>query len=156
MNPIYQLALVLLCVLTASNVQAQKSTHTVTLRVNTSTIQVDSEDSVCNFGQKEGISNADFTIQVSDGDFIIWDAVSINAPDTDEVRITSIIHESGKNLLGQNTLRDSNQMPGIVMGRVQSGKSGEIQKYSITFKVFNNGTRRRGTFKIDPKIQVNN
>lgn len=158
MNPFYQMALVLFCVLSASNIQvySQSTTHAITLQVNTSLVDETNTDTVCNFGQEEGISNKEFTIEVSTGDFIIWDAVSSNAPDTDQVMITSIIHESGRNLLGQSTIKDSNQMPGIVFGRIQTGEPGEIQKYSIKFKVFNNGTRRRGTFEIDPKIQVNN
>lgn len=158
MKPFSKMALVLLIVLPASNIQlfGQSTTHKVTLHVNTSDFDETNHDTTCHFGQAEGILNKDHTIEVSVGDFIIWDAVSSNAPDTDEVWITSIIHESGINVLGQNSLKDAGHLPGVVIGRVSSGEPGQIQKYSIEFKVFNNGTRRRGTFLIDPKIQVNN
>ncbi len=158
MNPFSQVAIVLLLILSAfiNQLTAQTSTHSVTLQVNTSTLQSENVDASCDFGQAAGILNKDHTIEASVGDFIIWDAVSTNAPETDQVLITSIVHESGRNLLGQNTIKDNNQLPGVVMARVMSGEAGEIQKYSITFKVMSNGSRRRGTFVIDPKIQVRN
>lgn len=142
--------------LAANTAYCQSLTHTIVFNVNTGTIANPDLSGACNFGQAAGVSNEDYTIEVNVGDIIVWKGVSTNAPGTDEVRITTITYETGANLMGESTLRDSNQTPGIVIGRVNAGNPGDVQKYSITFKVFNSGVRRNGTFTIDPKIQIQN
>ena len=132
------------------------TTHTILLNVNTSEVLNTNLATTINFGQAAGISNEEFTIQVNRGDIIVWQAVSSNAPDTDEVRVTTIQHESGPNFFGSATLSDNLQTPGVVLGSISNGRPGEIQKYTLHFRVWNSGNPRGGTFVVDPKIQINN
>lgn len=132
------------------------TTHTILLNVNTSEVQDTNLATTINFGQPAGISNEEFTIQVNRGDVIVWQAVSSNAPTTDEVRVTTIQHESGSNFFGASTLSDNLQTPGVVLGSISTGAPGEIQKYTLHFRVWNSGNPRGGTFIVDPKIQINN
>jgi len=106
---------------------------------------------VCNFGQDQSIANRDFTITVEKGDTVKWVGVSSDSPDTDRVEITGINHEGGARVFGKNKLNDTD---GIVIGIVSDGKQGDEEKYKVSFKVFNDGTKRKGTFHIDPKIKV--
>jgi hypothetical protein len=131
-----------------------QETHTITLFVNTAEVTSKNTAEQCNFGQAEGISNEDFTIQVNKGDIIVWKAVSINAPETDIVNVTAINHEGGVNIFDKNVLRGNGQSPEVVIGSVVQGAPGDEEKYKVSFKVFNNGKKRNGTFHIDPKIQI--
>ncbi len=131
-------------------------THVITLQVNTNQIEVGNVNQVSTFGQASDISNEDFTIVVKPGDIIMWKGVSSDAPDTDKVMIHSINHEGGARIFSKNTLKDNRQNPGVVLGVVSEGKDGDEHKYKLSFKVLNNGTKRGGTFHIDPKIQVKN
>lgn len=130
--------------------------HEITLYVNTGIIDNTNINEVCNFGQAPEIPNREYTITVKPGDIVIWKGVSINAEGVDEVLIKSINHEGGARVFGRNTLTDSNQNPGIVIGTVEDGRDGDEEKYKLSFKVLNDGVRRNGTFHIDPKIQVKN
>ena len=133
-----------------------QSIHEITLYVDTGAITSNNVNQVSNFGQDTGISNVDFTIVVKPGDIVLWKGVSSTAPETDEVHVTAINHEGGARVFGKNTLRDTNQNPGIVLGTVTDGKDGDEEKYKLSFKVKNDGEKRNGTFHIDPKIQVKN
>lgn len=131
-------------------------THIITLNVDTSAIENSNVDEVSNFGQPEEVSNHDFTIIVKKGDIILWKGVSTSAPDSDQVLISAINHEGGARVFGRNTLLDSQQNPGIVVGTVTDGKDGDEEKYKLSFKVMNDSIQRGGTYHIDPKIQVTN
>lgn len=131
-----------------------QETHTITLFVNTAEVNSQNTGEQCNFGQAEGVTNEDFTIQVKKGDIIVWKGVSINAPDTDIVSISAINHEGGVNIFNKNVLLGNGQSPEVVIGTVVQGAPGDVQKYKLSFKVFNNGEQRNGTFLIDPKIQI--
>jgi hypothetical protein len=131
-----------------------QETHTITLYVNTADVSSQNTSEQCNFGQAEGITNEEFTIQAKKGDIIVWKGVSTNAPETDIVSITAINHEGGVNIFDKNVLRGNNQSPEVVIGTVVQGAPGDEEKYKISFKVFNNGEQRNGTFHIDPKIQI--
>lgn len=133
---------------------AGQEVHTITLFVNTAELSPQNTETQCNFGQPEGTSNEDFTIQVRLGDIIVWKGVSTNAPGTDLVSITAINHEGGVNVFGKNVLNGNGQEPEMVTGIIVQGAPGDEEKYKVSFKVFNNGTQRNGTFHIDPKIQV--
>lgn len=130
--------------------------HTITLFVNTSEIKKPNSDDSCNFGQEEGIANRDYTIHANIGDTIIWEGVSTNAPDSDEVQIVSINHEGGKNVFSENILKSDSNNPGRVVGIVVNGEEGDEDKYAISFTVMNNGRKRNGMFRIDPKIKIGN
>lgn len=150
--------LLLLClIITVSfscNSKVQKI-HTITLNVDTGKIVKPNIDPFCNFGQPANISNRDYTIKVDIGDIIIWEGVSSSAPSTDIVNITSINHEGGVNVFGRNVLRGNGDSPEIVIGRVLHGAPGDEDKYAISFTVYNNGEKRNGAFRIDPKLIVN-
>lgn len=129
-------------------------THEITLFVATGSIDQSNLDQSCNFGQATGVSNRDYTIEVQLGDVVIWKGVSSSAPDTDEVQITAINHEGGARVFGKNVLKDTKSNPGVVQATVTEGKAGDEEKYKVQFRVFNNGQKRKGTFNIDPKIQI--
>ena len=145
----------LLCFAFNTNLAAQE-THVVTLFVNTTDIVKPNINDFANFGQAAGISNENFTINVRLGDIVIWKGVSTSAPETDIVNITAINHEGGVNVFGQNVLRGNSETPELVVGTVINGRPGDEEKYKLSFKVFVNGSRKNGTFHIDPKIIVDN
>ncbi|NNE29212.1 MAG: hypothetical protein HKN16_06225 [Saprospiraceae bacterium] len=143
------------CSLLFTTALSGQAIHTITLNVNTGEIVAGNLSTTCDFGQDAGVTNEDFEIEVNRGDFVIWQGISSSAFGTDDVEISIVEHTSGPNLFGMSNFKDSNQSPGVVMGRINAGGPGDIQKYTIKFKVFNNGERRGGTFVIDPKIKVN-
>jgi hypothetical protein len=126
----------------------------VTLYVDTAQIAKSDVNQYCNFGQPSNIANEDFTIEVKVGDTVTWQAVSANAPSTDIVNVASINHEGGKNVFGKNVLKGDGQSPERVTAQVLHKTAGSDYKYKISFKVYNNGVKRNGTFHIDPKIRV--
>ncbi|APU68767.1 MAG: hypothetical protein ABGW91_09900 [Christiangramia sp.] len=130
-------------------------THLITLTVDTSAINSSNIDEVSSFGQESGVTNEEYTITVKSGDIVVWQGVSSSSED-DEVLISAINYQGGTNVFGQNTLKDTSQNPGVVIGVVGDHPDGTETKYMISFKVRNNGSRRNGTFNIDPKIMVKN
>ncbi len=135
----------------ASSTLLAQQTHTITLNVNTEEVRKPNASESCDFGQDPDISNEDFTIEANVGDTIIWEGVSSNAPDTDVVNIISINHEGGKNVFSQNVIRGDGQ---TVTAVVENGDEGDEDKYAISFTVLNNGRKRNGMFRIDPKIKI--
>lgn len=148
------LILIALISLLLSNISFAQEEHVITLYVNTAEITNQNEYQVSYFdGQEEGTDTRNYTIYVSPGDRIIWQGVSLNAPETDVVNIKSINYEGGKNVFDRNVLNGDGE-PGQVIGVVQGGTEGFEEKYKIAFTVYNNGVKRQGTFLIDPKIKV--
>lgn len=137
--------------------QDQAQNIVVTLYVDTSLITNKNTASTCNFGQPEGVSNEEFTIDANVGDTVTWQGLSSNAPETDHVNIKSINHEGGKNVFAQNVLIGDRGTPEKVVGKVVN-KTGDEKKdqfkYKISFTVMNNGKNRNGTFHIDPVIRA--
>ena len=127
------------------NSYGQAQTHTVILHVNTAEITNQNISTTCNFGQEEGISNEEFTIEVNVGDIIIWQGVS-STSDTDVVDITKIKYERGTNVF------NIDEIDGIstVVGTVLRPTGNQDNKYKISFKI--NGTG--ATYAIDPKVIV--
>lgn len=150
----YSFFLFILTSIFLSNTAIAQKIHTITLSVNTAEVESSNTSATCTFSQAEGITNEDFTLDVKVGDIIVWKGVSTNAPETDIVNITAINHEGGVNVFDKNTLRGNNQEPEVVTGVVVQGAPGDVEKYKISFKVFNNGSKRGGTYHIDPKIQI--
>lgn len=141
--------------LACSTFSIAQTTHTITLNVNTAEITNQNSGEQCNFGQAEGITNEDFTIEAQVGDIVVWKGLSTNAPETDVVHITAINHEGGVNIFDKNVLRGNGQDPEVVIGMIVQGAPGDVEKYKVSFKVYNNGEKRNGTFHIDPKIRIN-
>jgi hypothetical protein len=136
--------------------------HYVTIHVDTDQITRQNKLDVCYFTSEspnmdittsEG-NIEDFNITVSAGDTIIWRGVSSSNPGTDVVNVKSINYHGGDNVFGTNVLNGNNQSPEEVLGVVQLGTNGQMEKYTIKFTVYNNGSKRNGTFNIDPKITV--
>ncbi len=126
----------------------------VTLYVNTADIKTPNESAYCNFGQGDDVTNENYTIVVNVGETVVWQGVSSDAPETDIVQITSINYQGGKNVFGSNNLKDTRDNPGKVSGKVLYATNGNNYKYQISFTVTNNGVKKKGTFHIDPKIEV--
>jgi hypothetical protein len=145
----------LLCSFTSISPIKQEEPVHVTLHVDTSQITSRNASSFCTFGQEDGVSNEEYTIYVSVGDVVLWEGVSSSAPDTDIVNITSINYQGGKNVFDRNVLQGDGGSPGRVRGTVVAeAPESNKYKYTIKFTVSNNGTKRGGTFQIDPKIQT--
>lgn len=152
------LILIIIVFFTFSNSLYAQLEHTITLNVDTGRIVKHDVNMYCDFGQENGVSNEDYTIIVNIGDTIVWQGISMNAPDTDIVNITSINHHGGTNIFGINTLHGNEESPELVVGEVLNSTKGDgkkTYKYIIKFTVYNNGEKRNGTFQIDPKISVN-
>ena len=131
----------------------ESETHYITLNVDTSIVNSQNESSVSNFGQEEGVSNENFTISVQIGDTIIWRGQSSSSPN-DVVNIVSINYEGGTNVFNKNRLTGNGQVPEQVIGTAVIGNVGDSIKYKISFTVLNNGTKRQGTYHIDPIIKI--
>jgi hypothetical protein len=150
------LFLLLLCFsLFSPGLRAQEE-HVITLEVNTADIENPNVNDFCRFqGQDPEVSNEDYTIDARVGDIVIWRGVSTSAPDTDVVEIRAINHQGdqgGRDIFGQNVLRGENgQVIGTILNTTEEGTE---YKYLLQFWVYNNGTRRGGTFNIDPRIRV--
>lgn len=124
--------------------------HTITLHVDTDNIDQQNIDATCTFGQSSGLTNEDFTTYVKKGDKIIWGGVSSSSPRTDVVKIKKIKYKRGSVILNKSELTGDKSVVGIT----KKGNVGDVGEYLIEFTVFNNGIKRNGTFKIDPKLQV--
>jgi len=127
----------------------------ITLRVDTGQIDKKNASASCNFGQAEGISNEEFTIEVNVGDVITWEGISSSSPDTDVVDITKIKYVKGKNIFGKDLDTADGGKHKKVSAQVLASTAVEGDyKYDISFTVTNNGAKRNGTFHIDPVIRV--
>jgi len=147
--------LALLCFsLFFTSLSAQEE-HEIILEVNTAEIQNPNINDFCRFqGQDPEVSNEDYTIEARVGDVVIWRGVSTSSPD-DIVEIRAINHQGdqgGRDIFGQNVLPGENgQVTGTIVNTTEAGTE---YKYLLQFWVYNNGTRRGGTFNIDPRIRV--
>lgn len=148
-----RMCLILFFALSTLTLSAQQ-VRTITLFVNTSEVSKDNTAVSCNFGQPEGVTNEDYTIDVRVGDIIVWKGVSTSDPENDIVDIKAINHEGGVNVFDRNVLRGNGQSPETVSATIVQGAPGSEEKYKLSFKVYNNGKKRNGTFHIDPKIRI--
>ena len=130
--------------------------HIITLIVNTEEIENTNINVTCYFeGQKEGTSIKEFTTWANVGDRIIWQGEPTVKKEGNIVNITRIQHEHGNDIFSKNMLsgngQDSEKVVGLVLNLAPAGNE---YKYKIFFTVIHNGKKRNGTFRIDPKIQV--
>jgi hypothetical protein len=152
-NPFRLLTVLCFC-LFSTGIQAQEE-HVIILEVNTAAIENPNVNDFCRFqGQEPEVSNEEYTIEARVGDTVIWRGISTSSPD-DVVEIRAINHQGnrgGRDIFGQNQLQGEN---GQVIGTiVNTTEEGSEYKYMLQFRVYNNGTRRGGTFNIDPRIRV--
>lgn len=149
LKKLFIISLFVIAMISSNNTIAQ-TTHTITLNVDTGMITKQTVSSYANFGQSSGVSNEDFTTNVSLGDYVEWVGVSSRS-ESDEVEIVSINHEGGARVFAKNVINGSN---GVVIARVSAGKVGDYEKYTIKFHVYVNGVQKSGVFIIDPKIII--
>lgn len=122
--------------------------QTITLYVNTSVnLTPQNVDTYCNFGQSSG-TNEDFTTDVNVGDTVTWEGSATAGSGT--VNIEKVQYEGGSDVFGTSVL-DGTGSPKTVNGTVANDTGGDEETYTILFSVSN----QNGTFRIDPKIQVN-
>ena len=146
--------LFLMPLLLLTNLRAQTE-RVITLEVNTTDIENPNVNDFCNFqGQDPQVSNEDYTIEANLGDIIIWRGVSTSSPEH-TVEIRAINHQGnrgGRDIFGDNRLGGENgEVRGTILYRTEAGTD---YKYNIQFRVYIDGSRKRGTFNIDPKIRV--
>lgn len=145
---------ILLCFFATVTLQGQVE-RIITLEVNTADIQNPNVNDFCRFeGQDPEVSNEDYTIVANVDDVIIWRGISTSSPE-DRVEIRAINHEGdrgGRDIFGANRIDgEDGVVRAIILNTTDEGAD---YKYKIQFWVFNNGTRKGGTFSIDPKIKV--
>ena len=128
--------------------------HNIILYVDTENItkKTVEEHSWLGEPRRKGL-NKDFTTSVDPGETITWLGLSVSSPN-DIVNITSIKHEKGSDLFGRDRLNGDGGYPEQVIGTVKR-KPRKEESYTLSFTVYNgnNGGKRKGTFKIDPKLQ---
>ncbi|GAA4312895.1 hypothetical protein GCM10023115_30750 [Pontixanthobacter gangjinensis] len=124
----------------------------ITLEVDTENINQDNIEEMATFGQPSETPNRDFTLEVENGDVIIWQGRATQASGG-LVYIKLFKHEDGVQLLGTGRIKDTNNA-GVIVGKVQNGESGQMEKYSIRFEVRKRGSQTWETFEIDPKLQM--
>ena len=127
--------------------QPEFTNHTITLYVDTGSINQQNIDSTCTFKQDKGVSNKDFTTVVALGDKITW--VGKSSSGNDKVKIKKIKYVNGVEILNNKEINNS-LFSGKVHGKVNKGKEGDIEKYSIEIKIKGNSEK----FIIDPKLQI--
>jgi len=128
-----------------------QTTHTIVLTCNTSNITKENVNKVCNFGQEANVSNEEYTIDVNVGDIVVWRGIAVNSELNSSIELKQVNYEGGKNVFGQNTIKDRG---GIITGEIVQGQPGDEEKYNLKFKVSVDGRSVNGMFMIDPRIRV--
>lgn len=148
-------ATILICIISIFlfnvGLQAQDN-PIINLEVDTENINENNIDETATFGQTSGIKNKDFTREVKLGDVIIWKGSSTPASGG-LVRIKLFKHDEGVKLLGTGRISEQNGT-GVVVGKVQAGSPGDIEKYSIKFEVRKRGSQTWTEYLIDPKLKL--
>lgn len=130
------------------------ASHLISLQVNTGSITASTIDANCSFeGNTNGVSNENFVIIAANGDLITWSGRSMDSVN-DTVNITEIDYEDGTHLFGTDDLTPTAADPYRVSGTVINANNADSESYTIKFDVYN-GTVKRGSYAIDPKIQIN-
>ena len=124
----------------------------VTLYVDTANFNKSDINKYCNFGQTDGSSNEDYTIEVNVGDTITWQGVS-TSNQADVVLIHSVRHHHGKKIFDQDEITGDGKNPKISRKALYSTQGAETNKYVLRFVIIKNG-KKSEVFQIDPKIEV--
>lgn len=139
------------CLLFSYSLTAQ-SNKTITLEVDTENINANNIEETATFGQPSETSNKDYTLGVEMGDIIIWQGRS--TPSSGGlVRIKLFKHDDGIELLGEGRIKEQNGT-GVIVGRVQNGSPGDVEKYTLKFEVKKRGSQTWDSYEIDPKLQM--
>ncbi len=130
-----------------------KKTKRITLYVNTEKLKYKKDTDLyeyVNFGQDSRISNKDYTLEVALNDDIEWVGVSSSSPGTDTVFIKEIVFKKGKKILNKDILRGEKE----INGKVDKGKKGDMEFYSIYFKFLGKSNSSDKLFHIDPILRI--
>ena len=136
------------------NFDADLGFRTIVLRVNTADLPPGNKDTeeYCSFpGQPSDVPDSLFTTNVSLGDTILWVGVSTSPPYDDDVSILRIKHHGKDNILNEPVIHGKN---GAVIGFIEN--DGEVEKYSIQFRVTKAGVPGSHVYNIDPKLRIIN
>lgn len=129
-------------------------THRITLYVNTDKLRYKKDTDkyeYVNFGQDPRISNKEYTLEVALNDDIEWVGVSSSSPGVDTVFIKEIEFKKGEKILNKDILRGKKE----IRGKVDKGKKGAQEFYSIYFQFLSKSNPSTKTFKIDPILRIN-
>lgn len=127
--------------------------HNIILFVDTANITKDNVEECCSFYQDNmGSPTNEYSTSVDAGENITWLGLS-TANANDVVNITKIEYEGGADLFGRAKLNGDGGYPENVIGTIINTPKGE-ETYTITFTVHqgNNGGKRNGKFRLDPKL----
>ncbi|MDR5589237.1 hypothetical protein [Christiangramia sp. SM2212] len=124
----------------------------ITLEVDTENINENNIDEMATFGQPSETKNRDFTLEVEMGDVIIWQGRATQSSGG-LVRIKLFRHDDGVKLLGTSRIAEQNDT-GVVVGKVQAGNPGDIEKYTLKFEVRKRGSQTWTEYFIDPKLKL--
>lgn len=131
-----------------------QQTHIVTLHVDTENLNIENvaSDTISSFmAENTQIEKAfppeEFTIIVSQGSTIVWEATSSSST-IDKVEILRIVREGGPNIFSSEEISKNEE--GKVQGVIINKTFNEPFKYKVLFQV--NGTGP--IYQIDPKIKV--
>lgn len=122
----------------------------INLEVDTENINENNIDETATFGQPSETKNKDFTLEVKIGDVIIWQGTSTSGSGG-VVRLKLFKHEEGIKLLGTGRISDQN---GVIVGKVQAGTPGDVEKYTLKFEVKKRGSQTWTEYSIDPKLKL--
>lgn len=144
--------LLVCCVLSSVDLNAQDNTPIITLVVDTEKVNQNNIEETCSFGQPADVSVKDFTLEVNKGDVILWRGTA-DQDSSGLVRITEFRHESGTVMLGKRRITDQNGT-GVVVGKVMEGDPGDVEVYYLKFEVKRGGGQDWEEFIIDPKLKL--
>jgi len=128
--------------------------HNIILFVDTANITKENIEECCSFVQGNMRSSPnEHTTSVDAGEALTWLGLSVSNPN-DVVNITKITKKEGSDLFGRPILNGDGGHPETVIGTVISAPKDE-ETYTITFTVYNgnNGGKRNGKFRLDPKLR---
>ena len=139
-------------ILISANSYAQDQKLEIILTVDVDDIAPGNLDRTCNFGQSKDISNEDFTTVVEIGDEVKW---KIRVADSSKgaAKLIKYKHETGPKFFKKDSISARNNR---IKGTIEEGAGvdGEIEKYTLEFKIKKSGTNEWINYAIDPKLKL--
>jgi len=133
-----------------SNAQGRKIE--IVLTVDVDNINKNNIDETCSFGQPKEVSNEEFTTDVQIGDQVKWKIVRKEGS-KGSAKLQKFKHDKGKKFFNKDSIpQSSGNIKGVI--NEGAGEPGEVEKYSLEFKVKKKGENRWETYSIDPKLKL--
>lgn len=131
---------------------AQGEKIDIMLTVNVDEINSSNMNQTCSFGQPESISNEDFTTVVQLGDEIKW-KIQVLDSSKGAAKLVKYKHETGPNFFKKDSIEaKNNRIKGEI--KADAGNDGDMDKYTLEFRVKKQGTNEWTTYAIDPKLKL--